>query len=636
MSHTIYVRASSASKHLALLAAALAATGCVSGGSSTASDTAASASTSTSTLQSASSTTSTTTASQTSASSTPSTSSSSGSTNQSGGRSPGGATLVFSYPNGFSGAANAFGTGASAQVSGSVIALTSPNFPQHQAGAAWYKTPQDIRSFTTDFTFQVDPSAYGMTFSVQNSNSTTNPLAFGDVASADANVLGYGALNLPNQWPIRNSIAIKFDLTGANGTAYLGATPSGTGLYINGGPYGENGLIPENDLTPLGINLHSGDVMDAHIVYDGNVLTLTLRDTKTNAQARMSWPIDIPAVTGSDYAWVGFTAGTIPNVSQNILTWSYWQGYNTELSPPTFSVPAGQYSSSQSVTISGPSGAAIYYTTNGKAPTTSSAQYTGPITVTANTVVQAVAVESGYSDSSVASAYYQIVPNGTPVIDFPNGFSGASNLITTAGAATISGSSLVLTDTSQVNESGAAWFSIPVNVQNFTAKFTLAAQATDGSGLTFTIQNQNPASTDPSALVVSGGPTTVGLNGTGLGYQGILNSVAVAFDIFKPTGSNGDYIGLYTNGAAPGRSNIDISSSGVSLPSGDPLAVTIAYNGSVLSLTVTDTKTQASFTHSWTLDIPTIVGGNTAYVGFTGSTGWFSALQNVSSWTFSN
>ena len=47
----------------------------------------------------------------------------------------------------------------------------------------------------------------------------------------------------------------------------------------------------------------------------------------------------------------------------------------------------------------------------------------------------------------------------------------------------------------------------------------------------------------------------------------------------------------------------------------------ITYDGEALTLTITDLVTQASWSHPFAIDIPSIVGGNTAYVGFTAGTG---------------
>jgi hypothetical protein len=61
------------------------------------------------------------------------------------------------------------------------------------------------------------------------------------------------------------------------------------------------------------------------------------------------------------------------------------------------------------VTISdATSGATIYYTANGTAPTTSSTHYTGPITVSSTGTLQAIAVDRDDTNSAVASAGYTI------------------------------------------------------------------------------------------------------------------------------------------------------------------------------------------------------------------------------------
>jgi hypothetical protein len=579
-----------------------------------------------------------------------------------------GATLIFSYPNGFASASGTIQNASDAGFVGSALSLTRSG-SGHEAGAAWYKTPVNITSFTTDFTFQLPSglsvgSALGITFCVQNTNSTTSAPGYnGTYATGDANMAGYGAYWYPtaggSQYPLANSVAIKFDMNGANGNtiAYPSSgSPNSTGLYINGGP--SAGLVPQNDLNPYGINFYSGHVMAVHIVYDGSLLTLTLQDTATNARAKLSWPVNIPAAVGGNTAWVGFTAGNVvaAGVNANVLTWSFSQGYAPRLAAPSFSIPAGLYTSAQNVSISASPGATIYYTTNGQQPTTSSTQYTGPISVGASEVVQAIAVETGSTDSLVAVANYQIAPAGTPIINFPNGFTNASSLVTVNGTAQFKGSALQLTDTARNVEVGTAWYVAPVNVAAFTTNFTIQLLQPSANGMTFCIQNQPPASaytynnapptsTDRVVRWASGGPNTMANSQSGLGYSGstggglgseitgILNSVAVKFDLW--TGS-GNTTGLYTNGADAAQNSIDMTSSGLSLHSGHPLAVTVNYDGTTLKMTITDTVSKASYSNNWAINIPATVGGSTAYVGFTGGTGGGTAVQDILAWTYSS
>ena len=81
-----------------------------------------------------------------------------------------------------------------------------------------------------------------------------------------------------------------------------------------------------------------------------------------------------------------------------------------QVAMPSFSVGAGTYTTLQSVAISdSTAGATIHYTTGGSVPTASSILYTAPILVATNTTIRALAADSGYTDSSVASATY-IIP----------------------------------------------------------------------------------------------------------------------------------------------------------------------------------------------------------------------------------
>jgi hypothetical protein len=112
--------------------------------------------------------------------------------------------------------------------------------------------------------------------------------------------------------------------------------------------------------------------------------------------------------------------------------------------------------------------------------------------------------------------------------------------------------------------------------------------------------------------------------------------VAVKFDLWNSAGEGNNSTGLYVDGASPTVPATTFTG-GVNLHSGDVFLVTMTYNGTTLSMTVTDQTTPAdTFTTSWTINIPATVGGNTAYVGFTGGSGGLTATQQIISWVFSS
>lgn len=87
---------------------------------------------------------------------------------------------------------------------------------------------------------------------------------------------------------------------------------------------------------------------------------------------------------------------------------------------PILSLPGGTYSPSQTVAITDATpGATIHYTTNGSTPTASSTQYTGPLTINSNAILQAVAIAPGYSISDVTVATYAMVTGSTPLQFIP-------------------------------------------------------------------------------------------------------------------------------------------------------------------------------------------------------------------------
>jgi len=76
---------------------------------------------------------------------------------------------------------------------------------------------------------------------------------------------------------------------------------------------------------------------------------------------------------------------------------------------PTFSPPAGSYSSSQNVELScSTAGASIRYTTDSSEPSSSSSVYSGQILVSDTITIKAEAFKNGMADSDTATATYTI------------------------------------------------------------------------------------------------------------------------------------------------------------------------------------------------------------------------------------
>jgi hypothetical protein len=207
-----------------------------------------------------------------------------------------------------------------------------------------------------------------------------------------------------------------------------------------------------------------------------------------------------------------------------------------------------------------------------------------------------------------------------------------------------SGSSIELTNSSG-NLANNAWYKTSVNVQAFTTTFTWnaicpakPAQCRDGMGFMI-ISNSNPS---------SAGFNYSGFFGEQFSWSRCswshttdcpsINSVLVRFDLYNnSTGAGGaNLTGFYSGGVdpQPPQPEYDMAPSGINMESGHMMKATLTYNGTVLTETVTDTVTGATYINSYSADVPTLVGGHTALVGFGGSSGGASVTQNIQSWTY--
>ena len=83
--------------------------------------------------------------------------------------------------------------------------------------------------------------------------------------------------------------------------------------------------------------------------------------------------------------------------------------YTIYTATPVFSPAPGSYAPGQTVSLSDANaGAVIYYTLDGSTPSASSTRYAGPITLSEATTINAIALASGFPQSAVSSATYEI------------------------------------------------------------------------------------------------------------------------------------------------------------------------------------------------------------------------------------
>ena len=164
------------------------------------------------------------------------------------------------------------------------------------------------------------------------------------------------------------------------------------------------------------------------------------------------------------------------------------------------------------------------------------------------------------------------------------------------------------------SESRSAFLNYPLSIESFRAAFTYQDVGGGGAdGAVFVLQND------------ARGPSALGGAGGGLGYNGIPNSAGVELNIYNSSG-----IALRTNGAIGSYA----TTAPVDVRSGHPIRVDLDYDGTTLAATLTDTVTSGVFRTNWLVNLPGAVGGNLAYVGFTGASGGVASKQLISDFSF--
>lgn len=162
----------------------------------------------------------------------------------------------------------------------------------------------------------------------------------------------------------------------------------------------------------------------------------------------------------------------------------------------------------------------------------------------------------------------------------------------------------------------SAWYQYPLYIGAFKASFVYQALSgpNGADGIAFAFQN------DPAGTAALGG------GGGGLGFSSLTPSAALEFNIYGDAG-----IAFNTNGNTGGYS----TTGSVVVDSGDPIDVAVTYTPGVLSLTLSNTTTTATFSTNITVpNLPAVLGKDTAYVGLTGADGGIVSQQQVSNFKF--
>jgi autotransporter-associated beta strand protein len=181
------------------------------------------------------------------------------------------------------------------------------------------------------------------------------------------------------------------------------------------------------------------------------------------------------------------------------------------------------------------------------------------------------------------------------------------------GPASISGDTLTIT-TNNGDLANSAIYNRKVSTQDFTASFTyLDATGGGADGFTFLLQTN--------------GQSAVGGGGGGLGYSGVINSVALEGNVYGGSG-----IRIAQNGATGGYTapgTVDLTSNA------NPTTFTLVYHTSTDTLDVTLDQPGLAANYTTSYAGIGLAGLGDVYVGFTGGTGGLSAQQNISNFSYS-
>jgi uncharacterized repeat protein (TIGR03803 family) len=230
-------------------------------------------------------------------------------------------------------------------------------------------------------------------------------------------------------------------------------------------------------------------------------------------------------------------------------------GFSSQVAAPVFFPAGGAYSNAQNVVIVSPTpGASIRYTIDGSTPTeTNGVSYSGPVLISANFTLTAVAYESGLADSPVSSGNYTFLPQAAAPMFSPAGGSYGQAQTVTISSSTPGASIRFTADGSTPTKTIGTLYSGPVSISS-TANLQAVAYET---GFIDSPVTRDFYTIDPIRVIY---------NFTGSIDGGFPNGGLVQ-------GSDGNFYGTTNSGGAAGEGTVfKITPTGV-------LTTMVSFNG---------------------------------------------------------
>jgi hypothetical protein len=235
---------------------------------------------------------------------------------------------------------------------------------------------------------------------------------------------------IPGSWPLLDGailIQTSSGLSSCHHPQRGGSACIDTGGAVDGGNPGTGGSLPVLPLPPAlsSINVSGPDQLNKKSAGQYNAVG-TLSDGTPVDPSNISWSTSMFSISSTGLLTTGNVSRdtnvtvtattTVAGVTQSgtqmvVVRKNKIKQPKPTVATPTISPNGGTFSQSVQVTLADTTpGATIRYTTNGKTPTKKSPVYSGPFTLTGSATVEAMGMQTGATNSGIASASFTITP----------------------------------------------------------------------------------------------------------------------------------------------------------------------------------------------------------------------------------